>query len=317
MQDFIDGFVAAEACDQIEIGEAIFFEGLCEGAGGWWIVGSIDDEGVDLLVASGPDDVGEAELGGGLGACFAEEDLERGESGLGIFAIECAAEGKCGWEFGKGSEVGRVVEWGVSFASDRGNFFAHAWFVCAEDDGDVGFDDAGFFCGDLFESVAEPIAMVEADARDDGEGRLTDVGGVEASAEACFEDGPIGAGRVINEEGDGREGFEEGEVLEGGGCWFERGEALGGAVECGVVERGAVEEEAFVDVDEVGRGVACGREVYGAEAGVEDGASGTFAVGAGDVEGGEVMLGVAERGRNCADCVEARFDAEALACGEG
>ena len=317
MQDFIDGFVAAEACDQIEIGEVIFFEGLCEGAGGWWIVGAINDEGVDLLVASGPDDVGEAEVGGRLCAGFAEEDLECGESGLGILAIECAAEGKYGWEFGKGSEVWRVVEGCVSFASDRGNFFAHAWFVCAENDGDVGFDDAGFFGGDLFESVAEPITMVEADARDDGEGWLADVGGVEATAEACFENGPVGAGIVIDEEGDGGEGFEEGEVLEGGGCGFERGEVLGGAVECGVVEWGAVEEEAFVDVDEVGGSVACGGEVCGAEAGVEDGAGGAFAVGAGDVKGGEVMLGVAERGRNCADGVEARFDAEALACGEG
>ena len=316
MQDFIDGFVAAEACDQIEFGESIFFERLDEGTGGGWIVGSVDDEGVDLLVASGPDDVGEAELCGRLCAGFAEEDLERSESGLGILAIERAAEGECGWDFGKGSEVGRVVEGGVSFASDRGNFFAHAWFVCAEDDGDVGFDDAGFFGGDLFECVAEPIAMVEADAGDDGEGGLADVGGVEAAAEACFEDGPVGAGVVIYEERDGGECFEEGEVLEGGGCGFERGEAVGGAVECGVVERGAVEEEAFVDVDEVGGGVACGGEVCGAEAGVEDGTGGAFAVGAGDVEGGEVMFGVAERGRNCADGVEAWFDAEALARGE-
>ncbi len=279
-------------------------------------MGSIDDEGVDLLVASGPDDVGEAELGGRLGAGFTEEDLERGERGLGILAIESAAEGKCGWDLGKGSEVGGVIEWGVSFASDRGNFFAHAWFVCAEDDGDVGFDDAGFFGGDLFKCVAEPIAMVESDASDDGEGGLADVGGVEATAEARFEDGPVGAGRVIDEEGDGGECFEEGEVLEGGGCGFERGEALGGAVECGVVKGLAVEEEAFVDVDEVGRGVACGCEVCGAEASVEDGAGGAFAVGAGDVEGGEVVFGVAERGRNCADGVEAWFDAEALACGE-
>ena len=126
MQDFIDGFVAAEACDQIEFGESVFFERLDEGAGGGWIVGSVDDEGVDLLVASGPDDVGEAELGGRLGAGLAEENLERGESGLSILAIECAAEGECGWEFGKGSEVGRVVEGCVSFASDRGNSFAHA-----------------------------------------------------------------------------------------------------------------------------------------------------------------------------------------------
>ena len=288
-----------------------------EGAGGGWIVGSVDDEGVDLLVASGPDDVGEALFRGRLCAGFTEEDLECGESGLGIFAIESAAEGECGWDFGKWSEVARVVERGISFASDRGNFFAHAWFVCAEDDGDVGFDDASFFGGDLFECVAEPIAMVESDACDDGEGWLADVGGVEAAAESCFKDGPVGVGRVIDEEGDGGEGLEEGEVLEGWGCGFECGEALGGAVECGVVERGAVEEEAFVDVDEVGRGVACGGEVCGAEAGVEDGAGGAFAVGAGDVEGGEIMLGVVERGRNCADGVETRFDAEALACGEG
>ncbi len=277
---------------------------------------SVNDEGVDLLVASGPDDIWEASLRGRFCAVFTEEDLERGEGGLSILAIESAAERKMEGGLRKGGEIRGVVERCISFGGDRGNFFAHAFFVCAEDDGDVWFDDAGFFGGDLFECVAEPIAMVEADAGDDGEGGFADVGGIEAAAEACFEDGPVGAGIVVDEEGDGGEGFEEGKVLEGGARGFECGEALGGAIEGGVVEGGAVEEEAFVDIDEVGRSVAGGRKVCGAEAGVEDGAGGAFAVGARDVESWEVMFRVAERGRNCADCVEARFDAKALARGE-
>ena len=59
------------------------------------------------------------------------------------------------------------------------------------DEGAVGAEDAGFFAGDFGDGVAEVVLVVEGDVGDDGEDGLDDVGGVEAAAQADFEDGDV------------------------------------------------------------------------------------------------------------------------------
>ena len=79
-------------------------------------------------------------------------------------------------------------------------------------------------------------------------------------------------------------------------------EAAGGVVdlevEAGEVVVGdgvAVDLDALVDADEVGRGVEAGAVAGGGEDAGERGGGGAFAVGSGDEDGGEGGLGVAER----------------------
>ena len=61
--------------------------------------------------------------------------------------------------------------------------------------------------------------MIERDVGDDREQRLDDVGGVEASAQAYFQDGDLYLALREVEEGERGEGFEEaGMMWEAAGC---------------------------------------------------------------------------------------------------
>ena len=82
--------------------------------------------------------------------------------------------------------------------------------LLGENERNAGFQDSGFFAGDFREGVAEEVLMVEIDAGDDGDERRKDVGGVEATAEADFEDGEVHtlAGKIF--EGHGGDAFEIG-----------------------------------------------------------------------------------------------------------
>jgi hypothetical protein len=52
-------------------------------------------------------------------------------------------------------------------------------------------DDAGLLAGDLGEGVSEKFLMIERDVGNDANPRFDDIGGVEASAHADFEDGNV------------------------------------------------------------------------------------------------------------------------------
>src|SRR5450631_1600020 len=77
------------------------------------------------------------------------------------------------------------------------------------DEGSVETEDAGFLAGDFGDGVAEVVLMVEGDVGDDGEDGFDDVGGVEAAAQAYFEDGYVEFFFGEVEEGEGGEDFEK------------------------------------------------------------------------------------------------------------
>ena len=141
----------------------------------------------------------------------------------------------------RGAGAGGDVVGGVDGADvEGGGGFADGLVglgVLREGDEDaVGAEDAGLFAGDGGDGVAEVVLVVEGDVGEDGEERLDDVGGVEAAAEADFEDGDVDLLLGEVEEGEGGEDLEEaggvGEVAGGD-------EAVGGVVDV-EVEAGEV-----------------------------------------------------------------------------
>ncbi len=146
--------------------------------------------------------------------------------------------------------------------------------------------------------------MVEGDVGDDGEERVDDVGGVETTAETNFEDGYLY--RFFSRfaiscevlEGQGGEDFEEaGWMGEIAGFDEEAGGLVDLEVEAGEVfvgDLGAVDLDAFVDTDEVGRGVEAGAVAGGGENAGQGRGGGAFAVGSGDQDGRKGILRVSQ-----------------------
>lgn len=86
-------------------------------------------------------------------------------------------------------------------------------FLFGRDQGNSGFDDAGFFGSDFSQRLAEPFFMIEIDVGDDaGDGR-DDVGGVEASAQPGFPDNQVAVLFGEIRQGHYRDDFEESGVL--------------------------------------------------------------------------------------------------------
>ena len=127
----------------------------------------------------------------------------------------------------------------------------------AGDDGrNAGFENARLLGGDLFDGVAEKLAVIERHAGDDaGERAFDHVGGVEPAAEADFEQHDVGRmareqqerrGRLDLEHRDRRIAVRRFAVCERGG-------------EFGVVDQtaaaGSPDAEALVDAHQIGRGV--------------------------------------------------------------
>ena len=88
----------------------------------------------------------------------------------------------------------RLDNWATEFLCARKNHFAGFRALLGEDERNAGLQDSGFFAGDFLQGMAEEILVVEIDAGDDGYGWRKDVGGVEAAAEADFEDAEFDAG---------------------------------------------------------------------------------------------------------------------------
>ena len=167
------------------------------------------------------------------------------------------------------------------------------------DGGDAGAEDSGFFGGDGGDGVAEKLLVIEIDIGDDGEDGLDDVGGVEASAHADFEDGDFDAGGGKEIEGDGGHGLKKaGQVRQLGGGderGGDLGDALVGGGEVRVRNGLAAADDALIDAQQMRRSVEAGAVRRGMQDGGESGRRGAFAVGSGDEHGGKVALRVAER----------------------
>lgn len=186
---------------------------------------------------------------------------------------------------------------------DRG--FCRTTLV-AHHDGHAELADTGLLARDLRQVVAEKFLVVEADRRDHAERRARDdIGGVIATAEPHFQDQPVG--RVFGEE-----------QQRGGGGDFEKGDrfaeirglaAREGLDQRVVVDRYGIDEDAFVEIDEVGRGVDVDGLALGAGHLGEIGAGRPLAVGAGHVDRrGQVVLGIAQRGQESLQAAERQVD---------
>ena len=91
------------------------------------------------------------------------------------------------------------------------------WFIGSGDDGNAWFNDAGFFCGDAGEGIAEPFLMIVLDVGDDAGERSNDVGGIKTPAETGFPDNEVAFLFGEVEEGHDGDDFEEGGVGSGRG----------------------------------------------------------------------------------------------------
>ena len=180
-----------------------------------------------------------------------------------------------------------------------------------DDDGDAGLENAGFFAGDFAQGVAEEIFVIEIHARDDGDGGRENICGVEAAAEADFENGEVHT--LLREvfEGHGGDAFEIG----GMSAQFAAGQKLfDGVVNFGedggegvVADFLAIDANALVYFFEMRRSIEAGAQPGVAEDRFQKRGGRTFAVGAGDVRAGIGAAGTPEALIENGDIFEIEF----------
>ena len=179
---------------------------------------------------------------------------------------------------------------------------AHVGLHRAEDDLDASLRDAGLLARDLDERRAEPVGVIEGDARDCCRAwRRNDVRRVEASAEPDLEDGDVDVRFAEGDERGERERLEEAEV----------GRAIEDAAherrERRVVERRAVDANALGETAQVRRRVEAGPLSGRARDPLDHRAGRSFAVGPRDVHRFERTFRVPEPNA----CILHRLQAEA------
>ena len=177
--------VAAEAGYERVPGLSPFGEGAREGARGGGIVRTIHNAVSDPLEASRPDD------GCKPRPVALAEYLERGKGRDRVLPVEGSGKGEAGRYVRLRCKIWRVVERGVHLRRAASEDVDYGRLVRTDDDGDAGLDYARLLRCDLLLRVAQPVAMVEAAARDDAKRRGADVRRVEASAQTRFKDGEV------------------------------------------------------------------------------------------------------------------------------
>ncbi|OQC21953.1 MAG: hypothetical protein BWX70_03198 [Verrucomicrobia bacterium ADurb.Bin070] len=183
----------------------------------------------------------------------------------------------------------------------------------------AGLDDAGLLGRDLLDGVAQPITVIQPDARDHRDQRRDDVGRVEPSAQPGFQHGQPDTRLAEKDERDGGEAFKEG-GFRSVRLHFQREHGLldlaGGGLQHGIFDRGTIEQVALVDAHQMRRGVAGDRIAGGAQDGFAERGDRAFAVGAGDMDDRQVALGVAEAFDQAVDRIEPGPHAETAAFGQ-
>ncbi len=170
-------------------------------------------------------------------------------------------------------------------------------------------DDPGLFAGDGGDRVAQVVAVLQGNIRDDaGHGRKH-VGGVQPSAHAGFDHGPVHRAVAEGVEGHGRGEFEEGGLAIAA---VNRFNGLVGGQDLAVGDRAAVDADALVEMDQVRGGVESHGEAGFLEDGRQHGGHRPLAVGAGHVHTFEALLGVTQTGQDVLHHVQAQLDAETM-----
>lgn len=212
--DFVDSFVAKSGVNHPNFaGREILLQEICEFAGGAGIVRAVEINvgcGLQSLEAAGPDGFSDAACDGFVGDLKSAVSEEPGGSNTvqGVLKLESARQARSNVEgFSRGRfdhlcADASVVDGFLIDAKDfRGldngaaetfsaikNHFAGLGTLFGEDERHARFKNSRFFSRDFREGVAEKILVVEIDTRDDGDDRRQDVGGIQAAAEADFED---------------------------------------------------------------------------------------------------------------------------------
>ena len=137
--------------------------------------------------------------------------------------------------------------------------------------------------------------MVQTDIGDDAEQGGDDVGRVEAAAHTHFDDGDVDLLVAEVVEGQSDSHLEEGEPL----VFKELLVFFDEADHFVLGYHFAADADALAEVDEVGRGVETHFVAGLLQDGGEEVRHGAFAVGAGDVDGAEAALGMAEVVHHC------------------
>ena len=135
--------------------------------------------------------------------------------------------------------------------------------------------------------------MIQAHRSDHGQGWLgDDIGGVRASAQSDFKDQPVGG--VFGEEQEGGSGRD----LEKGDRFAKIG-GLGpgqGLDQGAIIDRLAVEQDALVEIDQMGRGIDVDALALGARHLRQEGTGRALAIGSGDMDRRrQLILRIAQR----------------------
>ena len=337
-------FVAAEARDQRDRRlDLAALQCLTHSARTVGIVRAVDDHvriGRRQLKPAGPADRAEAghKCGIGQGQPAGRGRLERRDGRADVFDLEGAGErhmdrrqgallradlqGLSRQRAARDRDGHRVGGVDAARALPRGGGRDHGARLIGHRRADhraAGFDDARLLGRDLFDGVAQPIAVIQPDARDDRNQRHDDVGRVEPAAQPGFQHGQPDARLPEQDERDGGEAFKEG-GFRSVRLRFQREHGLldlaGGGLQHGILDRGAVEQVAFMHAHQMWRGVAGDRVAGGAQDGFAECGDRAFAVCAGDMDDGQLALGVAEAFDQAGDRVEPGPHAEAAALGQ-
>ncbi len=157
--------------------------------------------------------------------------------------------------------------------------------------GGGGLDDAGLLVGDGGHRVAQVAFVLQRDIGDDAHLGGQQVGGVQAAAHAGLDHGPVHAVLFEQMERHGGGELEEGRLAVG---FLNLADGPVGVDDFRVGHRASVDADAFVEMDQVRRGVKADGEAGRLQDAGQHGGHGPFAVGPGHMDGAVGVLGLPE-----------------------
>jgi len=176
----------------------------------------------------------------------------------------------------------------------------------AGEDGDVFLDYAGFLKGNFAERISEDVSMVVRNIGNNGKQRQKGVGGIKSASETGFDYGNIDfiAGEIVKSKGGAK--LEKSDFIFGDGLLVSADE-IGDIL---LVYHLTVNSDSFSEIYQVRRSENTGLITCLAENGIEEGGSGAFAIGAGDMDRGESSFRVIEVFEKYRYIFQSQFDTE-------
>src|SRR5688572_17744299 len=211
---------------------------------------------------------------------------------------------------------GALDECRAAFARHVRNHVARFAHQRTQNDGHPWLDDARLFEGDRLEGMSEMLLMIEVNRGDGARYWRDDIRRVESTAEPHLYHTDLDVGAPEQLERRRSSGLEERRLHRqhaGRAQPVSTGQHMvHDGFERGGIDGTIVDDEAFVQIGEVRRGVSPGVDTVRAQRGVHHRGYRTLAVGSRDVQGGEAAFGMTERFTQARDVVEPQLDAEGL-----